>query len=378
MTASRAAWPCVFLSLAGCYFQYPHDLKRNPPARAGNAQIELHDHEEHYDEPCKKNLEGCFVRHGELVREIEYTRTSATYDGKPITRGQVSSLAEPARQAKAYAEMEKHLSTCKLSLIPSAVFAAGAAADLAGFVVYDATQSDSVKNVGLYMLLGGVVAMAVGAALSYPIGGYACNRGRDAAYDGQIMNDDSEAWNTVPSRNADAKLERERELRAAVASFNAGAGEAPHEDTAAAEPAPAPAAAPKAVAGNVHDALAAAGKFSTFLRLAEYAGLDELASSEHLVVFAPTDAVFASAPNFDLDKLLRGKTKAQRHKLNVEMQRYFTDDGSSLDELVTRGKVSSSGLRVRRKGSVVLVDDYPVVDQPLAASNGTIYPLGPK
>ena len=343
--------------LPGCYFMYPHDLERKPPLKGGS-QIELVDiPKTYYTHDCERRSEACVWHDGQLSRPHAYIRTKAIYAGKPISRGEISTLVEPARQQKAYAAMEKDKSTCSLSLVPSVVFAAGALADLAGGAVMGASKSD----VGPYLLIGGAAAMVVGAALSYPIGGYACTRAKDTAYSVGITDDNAIEW----SVEDDADHKREDELRAAVASFNSG--ERPSTEEAA------PVVAAKTVAGDLRAAMTASGQFTTFLALADHAGVTELSGE----IFAPTDAAFASVPAFDLDKVLA----MAPNKLRKEVEALIVDTVEPLEDSVARGKVESRAgktMRIKRRGGGIVVDDFPIAGEPIKTDNGVVYPLGPK
>jgi len=213
---------CTALTpLSACYFQYPHDLKRSPPLKGGaDARIEIHDEDGvHYLDCEKGHTDACIWHKGRLVLPWHYTTTNATYDGKPVTRGEISTLVEPDRQAAKYAEMEKYKSTCSLSLVPSVIFAAGALADLGGFAATQLTSSDAAT----YVLIGGAIAMVAGAALSYPIGGYACNAGRDTAQRNGISDDNATVWVTYEDDAGAIALQRAVEvMRTSTAFRNKG------------------------------------------------------------------------------------------------------------------------------------------------------------
>ncbi len=179
---------CIPVAVSGCYYQFPHEIKRQPMTPSPAAQIELHDtdHTDYFHD-CETRPTGCIMHDGELVRPSHYVETTAKYDGKPITRGQVAELVDPDGQAKRYAELAKYGSTCDVSLVPSTVFAVGALADLVGVGAISSTSSE----IPVYLLVGGAIAMVAGAALSYPMGGYACNHGRDVAQHSGI---DADIW----------------------------------------------------------------------------------------------------------------------------------------------------------------------------------------
>ena len=133
--------------------------------------------------------------------------------------------------------------------------------------------------------------------------------------------------------------------------------------------------------GNLHDGLAASRQFSTFLKLAETAGLEELTSPDHFTIFAPTDAAFASVPEIDVNKLLAANTKEERRALREKLQMFVVRNTEPLDEIVTRGFTSNThGTHIlfKRTGKVITADGFAVTDAPIQADNGVIYALGPK
>ncbi len=365
--------------VSGCYFQYPHDLKRGKPLHGNaSASIELHD-EDHvwYSHDCDRHSQSCVWRKGELVRPRPYTTTTATYDGKSVTRGQISTLVEPDRQAAKYADMERHRSTCSLSLVPSAVFMVGSLAALGGAA---ASSRSGSSDIATYVWIGGAIAMVAGAVLSYPIGGFACNAGLASAQRSGISHDNETRWSTAADDQG--AIAREQEIRTAVATFNRHSGKHPDDDAnTAEEPASVPAAAPTRVAGNLHDALAAAGQFSTFAKLADTAQLEELTSDKHFTIFVPTDAAFAASAGFDLDKLTATRSRGARQKLRETLQAFVVQKIEPLDETVQRGFTSNragSHIVFHREGNVITADGYVVIDAPIETDNGVIYPLGPK
>ena len=105
-----------------------------------------------------------------------------------------------------------------------------------------------------------------------------------------------------------------------------------------------------------------------------------VATGDHLTMFAPTDAAYASLPGFDLDKVMP-KTKAERRKVHEQLLNFLVGKVEPLSEIVKRGSASNRAgghITFKREGNVITADEgFVVIDAPIKASNGVIYPLGP-
>jgi uncharacterized surface protein with fasciclin (FAS1) repeats len=158
-----------------------------------------------------------------------------------------------------------------------------------------------------------------------------------------------------------------------------------------AQPAPAPAAPPSAVAqgytpfaaptppADVITTLTAAGKFNTFLKAVDAAGLTAtLKQPANFTVFAPPDAAFAALPAGVLDDLLKpeNRTKLQHivlyHVVNTPVTTAATLGHAAAD--IATVVPGSSPLTVHVDGSsgVLKINDAVVIQKDVKVSNGTV------
>ncbi len=312
MTSTRALLPLLALT-SGCYFFYPHDSKRMPPPpiKAG-ARIELSSENKVDWISCGDNITGCELRKGKWKKAIRWTEYTPSYGGDPVNQGQVHVLVDPLYEKK-WKAMESKKGTCSISLVPSALFAVGAIGAIVAGAAYN-----SIGDNAKFVMIGAAGAMGLGAALSYPLGGYACMSARKIADDLDI--EYSMAPNFVVSTTNKYKQAKLAELETLIDNFNRKAGEAPTPET---DPAPETTAGddsttptpddPKATkppalaASAVLDAVAATGKFPTFLKVIDNLELRELfADGESYTLLIPTEETFAKLSKAKLKRLTTG------------------------------------------------------------------------
>jgi uncharacterized surface protein with fasciclin (FAS1) repeats len=205
--------------------------------------------------------------------------------------------------------------------------------------------------------------MLGGAAVSYPMGGYACTKARKLARASGIDKDGS----TDYFSGSEAARERIRMTEEAVAAFNRRRGAAPVEPT----PAVVEEAAPEtpAPASGLRDAIAADGRFTTFVRLFDTLGLArDIEDSSDFTVFAPTDAAFAKVPA----SLLEDKKRARKLML-----RHFSRYARTHAELADKRMLPTRGgtLDVEADGGTVTIEGATLPEDGFRAGISTVYAI---
>jgi uncharacterized surface protein with fasciclin (FAS1) repeats len=125
---------------------------------------------------------------------------------------------------------------------------------------------------------------------------------------------------------------------------------------------------------DIVETAVAAGKFETLTSLVTQAGLAEtLQGKGPYTVFAPTDAAFAKVPKATLDELA-----GNRAKLRSVLLYHVAKGKLTAAKVVKRRSVKTLNgqrVRVRVRGSKVLVGGARVVTPDVAASNGVIHAI---
>ncbi len=137
----------------------------------------------------------------------------------------------------------------------------------------------------------------------------------------------------------------------------------------------APAASPAAGRAdkNIVQTAAAAGQFTTLIKLAKQAGLaGALSGPGPLTVFAPTDAAFAKVPKKTLAALAKNKAQLRRVLLYHVISGEFM--ASQVVGLKSAKTLANETVRISvRGGGVYLNKNVRVVKTDIAASNGVIH-----
>lgn len=296
---------------SGCYAAYPLGHKRAvPPAASASARLELRpkNHTSWYS--CGGDLSKCEVRAGKLERPVRSVRYYPYYDGESITLGQFQALTDPMYGTK-WDQIESKKGMCNLSIAPTALYFAGAIASVVGF-----TMGANTDNEKLFAY-GGAGVMVFGAAISYPMGGYACRSAGKIAKDLEVRyaNGDYEVNNNAADKRKLAAMQ------AAIDAYNRGErprppGEptdTPATDLPPAETLPTASDEPPSSEGfvpgtsSIMKTLADAGEFKEFSAMIVETGVDrEIAKGGPYMVLAPTDATIAKIKDksFRKDKAL--------------------------------------------------------------------------
>jgi len=144
------------------------------------------------------------------------------------------------------------------------------------------------------------------------------------------------------------------------------------------EPEPTPTAELTNATGDLKLTLATMGKFTTFLRLVDQAGLgDVLVGPDLVTLFVPTDDAFAALPAGELDALMN-----DRHELVKYVQYHMMAGRLTGRELVDLARQTTmSGAEVDVTPSTagtperILIDRATIVMPDLKATNGVIHVL---
>lgn len=377
MISTRALLPLLAMT-SGCYFFYPHGAKRMPaPTVQAGAEIELSSENKTDWYSCGDDVSKCEMRKGKLARAVRWTEYTPSYGGENLTQGQVRVLVDPNYEKK-WKAMESKKGTCSISLVPSAVFAIGALAALGAAAAYN-----SVGDPAKYVAIGAAGAMGLGAALSYPLGGFACMSARKIADDLNV--EYSMAPNFVVSTNEYQKAQL-AEIKSLIDDFNRKAGAAPTpEDTTPETPdgdtptntTPEDTEPPKVTLAPsaVLDAVAATGEFPTFLMVIDHAKLRDLfKDGETYTLLIPTEETFAKLNPAKLKRMTTGSTSSmdtalwsQHVVLGIRTEKQMVKD-HWLDPLGGRHRVEVIKGKTRIGGARIV---GPVIKIP----NAVIYPI---
>jgi hypothetical protein len=163
---------------SGCYFLSPHGARRSPrPQIVDGATLDLQVEDGASWVTCTEReieRDSCHYRGGKWKRRQTYVDVTFSYDGKPLTRGEARALVDDKYDEK-WRALESKRSTCRWSLVPSAIA-------MLGYIAIPIVLSDRAKqkfgedNMTPFYVAAGV---GIGGALaSYPMGGYACRQAR--------------------------------------------------------------------------------------------------------------------------------------------------------------------------------------------------------
>ena len=124
---------------------------------------------------------------------------------------------------------------------------------------------------------------------------------------------------------------------------------------------------------NLHDTLAAAGNYKTFLSLVDKANVQELTSMPGpFTVFAPTDAAFATVPKATMDKIM-GDPAIVRDVVffHITPGKYLAKDLPALKECKTLCPTANAGvMKFTMVGDKYMVNNAHIVQPDMMATNG--------
>lgn len=124
---------------------------------------------------------------------------------------------------------------------------------------------------------------------------------------------------------------------------------------------------------NLHDTLAAAGNYKTFLSLADKANIQELKSMPGpFTVYAPTDEAFAKLPKATVDKIT-GDPAILKDVVyfHITPGKYLAKDLPALKECKTLCPTDNAGImKFHKMGDKYLVNDANIVKADMMATNG--------
>lgn len=123
---------------------------------------------------------------------------------------------------------------------------------------------------------------------------------------------------------------------------------------------------------NIVQTAAAAGQFTTLVKLVKQAGLaGTLSGQGPFTVFAPTDAAFAKVPKATLTALLHNRSKLRAVLLFHVLKGKIT--AAMLVKHRAVKTLEGQRLKVRVQGQTVTVGGATVIQANVGASNGVIH-----
>jgi len=362
----RQSFLAFVLLLQGCYFFYPSNIPaKGKPVVVPGAKLDLEVDEYTWWGSCSDydlQHDKCEFHEGKLRTRHLARDLVPTYDGKRITVGEFNMLSRPGYAEQVERIRARH-GACKLSFVPSAVAAVGVLVATAGLALSNSLGEDTA----LKLYIAGGAAFAGGAALSYPLGGYACWK---AHGEGKEINIDASANDRFRGLNED-EIAKVAELAMA---FNAKAGATPPTAAPAETSDAPPAETPKLPAGggDIVQTLEANGCCSIFLRAVASAGMtDQLRAAGPLVVFAINDGAFSGIERDKLDKIM-----TQHDQLRRDLAFHISNDEFSPKSLAggQQSLTMLNGKKVKIAGSPteMTVKGHAVLGT-LRAANGAVY-----
>ncbi len=171
----------AFAILSGCYYYYPKDVPKLNGALVVEgenitAEASTTDHYEDCTDYEYQHNE-CEVVHGKLKHPYKLYEVIFHYNGRMLTHAEFMELAMPDYPSRIKG-IEDRKATCAVSLVPSALAVAAAAAA----ILVPTLMSDSFNDDQKEMIYYGGAGVAAGMGLlSYPLGGYACTKAADLA-----------------------------------------------------------------------------------------------------------------------------------------------------------------------------------------------------
>lgn len=387
---SRSLMLCATLGVvaaagAGCYSgapSIPTTPTLPPIVEGGQLEIETSRHRFWSDD---------------LLRWLSYTSVDKmTYDGKPLTYNQVRNLADPEWKKK-LADYDDVASSCRHASIPRYI---GYAAIVLGLVTFTGAggavfqdNGDLQQAVAFGFLGTGLLSYGTGY---YLLGGKKCEvaeKMADQLYFGAaerttfidssapgLRREVEEVANAFNRRALATKTE-EPATDETLAADDTPAPDAPREKPrkpAKPVPTPEPETAPPpitVVPSAVLDAVAATGKFPTFLKVIDNAHQRELfKDGETYTLLIPTEETFAKLHPAKLNRLTTGKLTAmdeviwkQHVVVGIRTEKQMVK-GVYLDPIGGRHRVEK-----RKNGEVVV--GGATIGPAIKLPNAVIYPI---
>jgi hypothetical protein len=212
---------------SGCYFVYPHEVRRHPTSGPPGSTITIKKTNRVSWSDCRHpRYEGCEFRKGKWQQAYRYLEGDVRLDGKRLVVGEVRALGAPDDHEQKVREVEKDKGVCKVSLVPSVLAALAGVATTVVVVANERFEKDTLKT----LLIAGYSSTVGLGVLSYPLGGYACTRARRTATRLGMSNDDVYGF-VVPERKGEQQRERAREIEQLARQFNERARQKPSAPT---------------------------------------------------------------------------------------------------------------------------------------------------
>jgi uncharacterized surface protein with fasciclin (FAS1) repeats len=125
---------------------------------------------------------------------------------------------------------------------------------------------------------------------------------------------------------------------------------------------------------DIVDTAVAAGQFKTLAAALGAAGLiDTLKGPGPFTVFAPTDAAFAKLPAGTLENLLKPENKAKLEAILTYHVVSGTVMAADVVKLKKAKTVNGAMVKIKVKGTTVMINNATVTTTDILASNGVIH-----
>jgi len=380
---SVAVVTCALSTLTACYYVYPTKM---PPMHQGSLAvagqpIEVRTREvKTFFGPCSDSdvAKGqCEMNRGHLTSWENIKHTQFSYGGHALTYAELRELADP-NWPKVVEQAHGLNASCRISVVPSTLALASAAAAL-GAWLFSAKFSDEQLK---YIYIGSAVGFVGFSAVSYPLGGHACrksNKSTGAEYEWDL-ND----WESFPGSK-----QLSEDLLKLASDFNERVGAAPtpatddpsdarakDESPSSEHPSPpvdGPPTAAVPIVSRVRDALIATGQYPTFVAAVDHARIWNAFDAPGYTIFAPTEQAFAAlAPEVRTAVMSTATMKViDQLRNHVVSEKLSRADIAKQKLLKTKG---SSREDVKKKGTKLLVGGG-AIGEPIDTGDGLIYPI---
>ena len=387
MKVFSAVAALVFTS--GCYF-YSTPPKRpriKTPAPEPGAEVTLTSEAKSSWSRCWDDLPSCRFENGRWKRWSHWTEVTATYQGQTLTQAEVQLLVDPNYRAS-WAKIEDKRSTCKISIVPTAIAFLGMAV-AAGALFYgkgilgDADRETTTSKAVVYAGSG----VFIGAGLlSYPIGGHACISAVHLAHDLEWKNGNETEFD-ISGDNPRRVRDMERLVKL-VAEFNAKARNGGEPSAPAAdEPAPdsppteAPAETPAEPAEPLADSIwqKLGTDHNEMRRVLGQQHLDRvLKGSKTYTVFAFDNDAYDKLRKPLRESLRGGNKKVSADKLRAFLLGHIVEGTITSEQLTGTRKLTTlagTQIDIERIGSTLTIGGVTVAEPGIPAANGIVYSI---
>jgi len=378
---------CAFCVLTGCYYIYPTKM---PPMHHGvlavaGQPIEIKTREvKTFFAACSDSdaKDGhCEMHRDKLTNWMSIEHTQFSYGGHNLTYAELRELTDP-NWTKVIEQVQQLKSSCGVSIVPSTIALASAAAALIPLLFSRNFSDDQQK----YIYIGSAVGFVGFSALSYPIGGHACRKSNEST--GAQYDWDLDDWERYPGSQ-----ELSDEVLKLASDFNDRVGATPEDSGTTAPtadpsgtsaPVPTPTSTqPRPPAGsdaplgtiNLVAALKAERRFKDFLKVVAAAGMEnELATGGPFTLVAPNDYALQLRSR-ELKQLTADKGHCLRIYKHYVAKGVTTKASLTAHKAATVTMLDGSAIKLTFEEGEQKADGEQIEDQVLDATNGAVFIL---